>query len=378
MQIKIPKVRTCLEMGLFIFTIKTGLDISGIISLNEYVDSALIIVGLVMFIIAILQQGYTLSVLLKYAVITAISLYSTILSGQSVIIITVITILAVRQTNITDIIKKIRIWASLFLVIHSLYYFVLLLFEDAQLFAIDAQGRLRASFGFGHANSFSIYLFNIILAWVWENYERLTTKHLAIIAIIETLFFLFTDSKTSYICVAIFLVFLYTTIKKKRNSETIHRVAASIVPLLALLFLCFYHLWLKGNPFIIVMDNILTGRIKLGAYALHQYGITPLGQSVFYGKLSWTPDWNLNYFTLDCTYTSLWINIGWIWLIILSIAFFKLARKKDRKVSIFIIMWALYAITEVHGLDVYLCVPILLVDLLFKNIERRKNVLIGE
>lgn len=367
MHIKFPKLNTFLDMGLFIFTIKTGLDISVLLQLNTYLDSFLIIAGLAMFIIAILQQGYTGTVLLKYAAITVISLYSTFLSDQSVIIITVITILAVRQTDLTEVIRKIRIWASVFLVMHLLCYTVLLIFGDAEFFALDGQGRLRASFGFIHANMFSIYLFNIILAWVWENYERLKIKHLIVIAIIETVSFFLTDSRTSYICVLILLFMLFLKIKGKGKLKVIHKMAYIIVPFLASVFLLLYNLWLKGNVVAYIVDNMLTGRIKLGAYALSSYGLTIWGQKMDYGLLAWTSEWNLNYFTLDCTYTSMWTNIGWIWILILSVCFFLLARKKCLKISIFIIIWALYAISEVHGLSAYLCFPILLITLLFSS-----------
>ena len=86
-----------------------------------------------------------------------------------------------------------------------------------------------------------------------------------------------------------------------------------------------------------------------------------------FGKIAWTPEWQLNYFTLDCTYTSLWVNIGWMWIIILMVCFLMLAKRKEIKISLFIIMWALYAISEVHGLDAYLCFPILMVVLLLNN-----------
>lgn len=365
MIIKMPKINTLLNLGLFVFTIKTGLDLSGIIPLNEYVDSILIVVGLTAFIAAILQQGYTAKVLLKYAVITALSLCSTLLSGQSVIIVSVITILAVRKTDITQVIKNIRLWSSSFLVLHSLYFIALLLLGKAELFSVDGMNRIRASFGFVHANTFSVYLFNIILAWVWENYDRLKTRHLITIAFIGIIAFLFTDSKTSFICTLCLLGLLY--IVKKIRPTILQTVAGLIVPFFAGFFLLSYSLWLKGNPIVFVIDNVLTGRIKLGAYALSRYGLTALGQQMDFGSLTWTSQWKLNHFTLDCTYTSLLTNIGWMWLLILSICFYMLAKRKNFKINTFIIMWALYAISEVHGLDVYLCFPSLLVTLLFSS-----------
>lgn len=47
--------------------------------------------------------------------------------------------------------------------------------------------------------------------------------------------------------------------------------------------------------------------------------------------------------------------------------------KGSIKTSVFIIMWALYAISEVHGLDAYLCFPILMISTLLDNKYKRES-----
>lgn len=43
MKIQIPKSKSCLDFGLFIFPIKTGLDMSGLLKIDEHFDAVLIV-----------------------------------------------------------------------------------------------------------------------------------------------------------------------------------------------------------------------------------------------------------------------------------------------------------------------------------------------
>lgn len=372
-KVKAPRVNTFVDLGLLLFVLKTGFDVSGILPHNTIVDNIIIVVGLGAFVISVLQQHYSANTLFKYAMVTALSLCSTLASGQSVIIITVITILAIRQLNFTTVIRKLRIWSTWFLCVHSICFALLYFMGQTQLFSTDGQGRVRASFGFGHANSFSIYVFNIILMWIWEKYDELSWKNVFAVAVIDTVLFQLTDSKTFYFCALVFLLLLMVILCKKLPVGWIIEAAKLIFPTLSLLFLSAYGLLLKGNLLIRALDKALTGRITLGAYALQKYGVSFMGQKLNFGSMTWTPEWQLNYFTLDCTYTSLWINIGWLWTIILIGCFFLIAQKGSIKTSVFIIMWALYAISEVHGLDAYLCFPILMISTLLDNKYKRES-----
>ena len=61
------------------------------------------------------------------------------------------------------------------------------------------------------------------------------------------------------------------------------------------------------------------------------------------------------------------VNQGVIWLILLAFIFYKLAKLNSGKVNIFLIVWALYGVTEVHGLNGFLCMPIFLSAFVFKS-----------
>lgn len=367
MFVRVPKIKKLIDLGVLLFVLKTGFDVSGILPHNVLFDNIFIIVGLSSMIFTILQQGYSVKVLFVYALVTVLSLCSTIISGQSVIVITVVTILAIRGLDFSITIRKVRIWSTWFLCIHTFYFIILYLLGKVQLFMVDGAGRVRAAFGFGHANSFSIYIFNIILMWVWEKYDDLSLKDILKIALLGIILFELTDSKTSFLCMLVLLVLLTFVLYRKLPIGWINTTAKWIFPGLSVFYLFSYRLFLKGNMIIQLLDKMLTGRIMLGAYALEKCNLSFIGQKMNFGSVAWTPEWKLNYFTLDCTYTSMWVNIGWIWIIVLSVCFYMLGKRKEIKTSVFIIMWSLYAITEVHGMDAYLCFPILMVSTLLND-----------
>lgn len=143
--------------------------------------------------------------------------------------------------------------------------------------------------------------------------------------------------------------------------------AEFIVPICSGLTLLCVNLLLSGNLIAEAVNALLSDRIKLGAYGVSHYGYSFLGQKVAKTNIVWEAEWGFNGFTFDNIYTYLAVNQGIIWILLLSVLFYYLAKKEDLKTSIFIIIWALYGITEVHGLNGFISFPILLVVSLFEH-----------
>ena len=68
------------------------------------------------------------------------------------------------------------------------------------------------------------------------------------------------------------------------------------------------------------------------------------------------------------------MNDGLIWLILIAAAFYKLAQKENIKINLCLIMWSLYGVTEVHGLNALMCFPILLVVLLYSEEKEEETI----
>lgn len=105
--------------------------------------------------------------------------------------------------------------------------------------------------------------------------------------------------------------------------------------------------------------------------AIRDNGITLAGQHI-----STLHDWDdIFYFgnyTVDSLFIYLYVCIGSIYFILLSIGFYILAKYKDYRVALVVITFSLYSFIEVHCLYLTNCFVILLLKcVIFKENEIR-------
>lgn len=120
---------------------------------------------------------------------------------------------------------------------------------------------------------------------------------------------------------------------------------------------CIY-LYPKNLPFINFVNDLLTTRIKLGSMGLTNFGASFIGQNVEY----------VNGFTFDNIYSMLLVEYGIVWLIVISVLLYALAKRNNIRTNIFIIIWCFYAMSEVHGTNPFMFFPLLLLVYLFDEV----------
>lgn len=368
----VPKPNNLLYIGLLLMIVKVLLSMSNILPYSDTVDTILSFGSAAVLAVHIILKKLSAKQLILYAIITVVAMYSVIVTGQYGFLITAIAILAISGHDMDRIIYFIYKWELLFFVAHTFLAFVWALFPEHSIKQVIS-GVERYNFGFGHPNTFSVYLFNLIIMWVWINYEKIKDKNVLVILLIGCISFAFTRTRTILIDIVVLCALLLIT-KRFKYRRTLSVVAQILVPCASLLIFFMITQYTHGNAFVLAVDALLSGRIKLGAYAYYHYGLSFFGQPVETGAVTWDPYWRLNGFTFDCTYSSLMVMQGIIWLIILSIGFWMLGVKRDNRISIAVILWGLYAVTEVHGLNGFLCFPILLLALLLGPAAGRARV----
>ena len=140
----------------------------------------------------------------------------------------------------------------------------------------------------------------------------------------------------------------------------IDALAKYAVPILSLFTFVMTFLYEKGNLLSHAVDQLLTRRIGLASYAYNRLGLTIFGRDM----RNFTTTWDEYYgfsggFTFDNIYSYLLINVGIVILLLIIVVLYKVAKQGSLKNNIFILVWALYSMTEVHGLSCYMCFPIL-------------------
>jgi len=361
---KLIKFKNLPEISIYLLGIIFFIKATTLINIGNTIENIIIAIVSIILVIHIILSKYNLKSLLFCLLLSILALYTSLITEQSSILEMVLLIIAVRNYDINRVIEIIYRLSKHLLLIHLIIYAVLLLWGQQEFFTLY-YGRFRASFGFIHPNLFSIYVFNIMLMWAWLNYEKFNNKNLLVILLIMTLVYMVTNTRTAYIINIFILLTLYLSKKGKYPGAIF---TGSLFPIISLLMLLFSKLYYDGNNIILTINELLSGRIKLGAYALSNYGPTLLGQNIKFSDITWDPKWGLNSFTFDSLYTYLLFCIGIVWLLIIIVLIYKVSKKSEKS-RIFILAFVLYSITEIHPLNCFYLFPILL----FSTIGTKTN-----
>lgn len=373
-KIKLIKPQSLLYFGLLLMLIKVMFSFSDVLPYSDEIDKILSVLSAGILSIEIFKKRYSIKRLTIYIAVIILALYGVLITGQYGLLITVITCLAISDVDINKIIQFIFQYELLFFIINIIWSIFMSLLGSYSLSMI-IYGVKRYKFGFSHPNILSVILFNLIIMWIWLNFEKIRWKHLGFIFLISIISYYFTKTRTSFFDTLFVILMVALLIGKRKRVIKLYKYAAVlIVPALSIAFYFMIKLRLNNIPIITMLDSFLSARITLGGYAYVRYGVTMFGQNLQNMQVTWDEIWRLNSGTFDCTYTYLLVNQGIVWLIVLAVGFFMLTRYKSNKINIAIIAWGLYAITEVHGLNGFMCFPVLLMSLLIS--KKNKDLLI--
>lgn len=364
---------SCMTLGTILMATKVMLSYGKILPYSNGFDTILVGIALVCFVTRILTQKYSGKILAIYFAISVLALYSCIQAKNNSILITIVTLFALRNYDINKFLKTIFKVESIWCGFHVVYSLLYSIFVSWDKYLLYLDGRYRFSFGFAHANTFSALLFCNLMLYIWLNYESNLSKALLKTTIIECIAFVFTNSRTSmatYIILAFLILIRNNSIGRKLTKL----LCEFGIPVFSICFISLIKGYIKGNPLSYLVDAVLTSRVKLGAYAYKDYGITFIGQYVKYlNNISWDQKWQLNSFTFDNVYSFLAISLGVVWIVVLSLAYYKCAKQLDVKSLIFMGIWIIYGLSETTILNGYFCFPVfLLVKILGNTVDVRQ------
>lgn len=371
MQIRIIKPTTYVQFGLLVMVLKVSCNLSSILPYNDTMDKVLSLLAVGLLGIEILHQKYTRKKVCVYAILAMLSGISVVLTGNYGFLISIITCMAVCQTDLKRVIRFIYQYELLFLCGHTALSILNLIFRNGTIYHV-LRNEIRFSFGLVHPNTLALYSFNLICMWMWLNYESMTKKKVYQLFGVSLLIYFLTKTRTTFI-LTLMLVGLFYMTKGKKTRGSVPFIAQIAVPVGYIGSMLLVQLYLRGNSIAYLADKFLTGRVKLGAYASYHMDVTLLGQGIEHlQNIHWDSVWMLNAFTFDNLYTCLVYNQGLIWIVVFSITFYMLAKRGDMKECIFTILWAAYGITEVNGLNAFLFFPLLMTSRLLDK-EREKT-----
>lgn len=363
-----PARTRILYFALALFVLEQSWFYSTIFPYNAYVEEAVKLVFLLAIALVIALQDFTAKLYLIYGLLAVACVLTRIGSGQMLWTFVVITILAIRQEELTGVLRLIRRCQTGFLIVHTVWFCVLWFQGLRPLFTIDDAGRARATLGFCHPNPLAAYFFNLVMLWVWEKYDSIGAKELACLFAAETAMFALTNTRTAYLCGILLLLLVGLAKHSGKAAAWISCAAKWIAPAAAGFMLVCSAAWLAspGNPILAGINSLLSRRVYLGAYAIRLYGFTLFGQPMTFDTSTSTPEWPIPFYTLDCVYLYCACCVGLLWLILICLSFYQLGKLRDPRISICVISWALYGTSEMITLNVFYFFPLLLISLLLQ------------
>ena len=363
-----PARKYILYFALAIYVLEQVLFFSDIFPFSVGTEKVLKLIYVLTIAVVFLLQDYSPKLYLAYGLLGAACVLTRLGSGLMFWVYSVITILALRQEDISDVFRFLRWCLTISLLILALAFAVKYFQGQRQFIEIDNVGRRRVRLAFVHANTLAIYILNLMLLWIWEKYDSIGPKAIASLLLISLAVYLLTDCRTAFLCEMLLCLMIILAKYGGKAAGLLHFGARWAAPAAAVFMLACSVMWLAPNrdPFLEKANHLLSGRVYLSAYAVKHFGFTLFGQSMPLDPVTVSPEWPIPFFALDCVYSVFCCCIGAIWLILICVSFYKLAKLRDLRISIFLILWAFYGASETLTLYVILFSPLLLVSILFR------------
>lgn len=349
--------------------IKSFMGSSNAIPSIDFLDDALVVIYIICTIYLIVKKHYKVKTFILIVLGSLVLLYTSVKINYSDPLVTYLFILSIKDIDINGIIKTIYKYTVAMLLIHGLLTIILALMGEISMYTYDLSRGFRYTLGFIHPNTTGRVAFLITCLILWVKEEKIKIFEMVALTIFNVIVYSLCASKTSII-ISILAILLFALVKQNKSliNKPINFAAKVIFPSLSLILYIAIKRFSIGDPVALLINKVLTGRLTLAAYALDRVGYTIIGQKIdFYGAIEYSSQFGLNSFTFDCLYSFLLCNMGVLYVLVITLLFFKLASKNDTKVNMFIILWCLYGVTEVHGLNGFEFFPIFLIALLINK-----------
>lgn len=363
-----------LDMGkaaFVVLAVKVMASTSLLIPWNPTVDNLCIVFALAVLLVKLCTITLTLGKLIGLAAVSLAVLYSCVSIGQYDLLISLIAVCLLINEDIDEYISMLLRTQIYILAAHIVLATMLSLTGSDHLYWSITDSRLRFNGGFAHANVLSSYITSCMLMFAWTHFREIAKNQWGWMSAVTVLSYGLSRSRTGLMLNILLLVLVYLAQKDNRLLRSfIKPVLLLSFPALAAFVYWVTQQYLNNNGLAVFVDDLLTGRIKYAAYAYIRSGTTWLPRYLDYaesGLVVWTPEWNLNTFTFDNLYSFCFMQLGMVWIVLFTVMIAIVCLRSDYKAKIFALVWVLFSMVEVHGLNCFKFFPILLFSTLFSR-----------
>ena len=281
-------------------------DVSRIINIDGNIRSIIYLFTIVLFIFKIFQSKYEKKKFLFMLIIGLIALFISYKLWDFMFLTDFLVIISIVDVDINKAIKIDIFIKSLFLIIHSLFYFHDFLFAYSKIepyFVLTKAFGIRHSLYFSHPNTAAAVVVWLAIDWIYVAKK----KKIAIIigSLLVAFYSYFTISRTALIVYILFLIILFL-LNKKRWKKIFNFLEKYLFIIMAEINVIMISIsGLMNNHFVIALDKVLSRRLYYTNLALNTYGFHILPNNISDTIMK-------NSIIVDNFYTRAFISYGFI------------------------------------------------------------------
>lgn len=211
--------------------------------------------------------------------------------------------------------------------------------------------RNRSSLGYVYTTDSSNYFFHMILMYVYVKKEKISWESIGALMLCNLLIYQLTDTKNSFYMGLFVLIVaaLWKMIKVLRKNNLIYKLGSVFcVPILASVMMYLTFCFDRNIPWMVKIDQLITGRLQLGYNGYKNYGIHLWGKAIeWVGGTIWYTGEEGVYNYVDSSYIQILLNFGILVFVLICLLFvllgYKAAKKNDIYLSLVLLAIAVHS-----------------------------------
>lgn len=303
---------------------------------NYRFNNILTVIAVFFLSISIIISKYSLKEVLLLLFLITLGLVVIVYANEWNLLFIILLVYAGRNSNIDNVIK----------IMFTVYflYFIFMFFQNMigtydssfALKFIDGSAMIVKDYGFGHPNQISSRYISWILMFFFLRRDNYRFKYVVLSSLGELFVYKISLSRTGLI-IFLLVILMYVFLSKINISKFIADVSIMSFVIINIISLALPYLYVRGNMVAQFLDTLFTGRIRLAAKFLNNYGVRIFPQNLsFLGKDD----------VLDSLIPYILLSYGllvYITILFLCFSFFKFCLRKQTyiPISFFVIFFVI-------------------------------------
>lgn len=350
-------------IAIFILTWQLILQDSRIFTIPEPFTIILKITAILLLIIKLYNQKYTIKELFIYLFFGLICAIVSFITKEYVIILSYLLIIGIKNVEIKSALKINCYTKIIMLLLHIVIYIINVKIGVVEIAYYTSTGNPRYDFYLGHPNNIAGIILWTLAELIYINNNKLSFIKIIPSAILSFILINLTNSRTtilSYIILILLLIF-----SKYNNNKIVKLMRFNskyIFFILSILSISISYFYISLNNIINldILDNLFSRRLSLGYIGIKNFGIDIFPKLIDSNYIARWDNYNMK-IVLDNVYIKSAICYGLIFLLSISILFIYTTKKTTKKEWIYIILFAIIGFSENYILNALISFPLLFI-----------------